>query len=290
MALHVYIYDGHAFELSHAQVTEDIFADLFPDVRYKLVAIDHKSPQLTEDLRSQLKEILADDEQIEFLVIDTHGSTIKDSDDPALGIGTHLTKLGKVYENGVDTDFAVSFEFLKNRGTKDMKILLNSCSVFCEGKESAAKRGQRLLEFFDAPEGSIYGADVPEISYAYDHWRYLRPEYLRPPWAVALSAIVIGSVAGVFSTPLDFFDSSTYWDTAKTTTLFGSTLFAGFSMFRPTYQWLMSKFKLNRGYAFKFENGRLQTWSRMIKNRDLFRFLNSDLFLVKAQNCAELLN
>lgn len=76
--------------------------------------------------------------------------------------------LGRIHETGVDPTFSDTFAPIKDKATDDLKVILNSCSTFCGGSESAAKRGASLLKYFNAPNGAIYGADTFENSQVFD--------------------------------------------------------------------------------------------------------------------------
>lgn len=96
---------------------------------------------------------------ISYLIISTHGGTRT----PLFfsSSQTELKNLGSFSESSVSKEIQNIFDPIKNRFSKNLSIILDSCSTLCGPKKKAANRAKALLDYFNAPNGTLIGAVTP---------------------------------------------------------------------------------------------------------------------------------
>lgn len=287
IALEVYLYDDLAFDRRSQDLFEGMIGKLRPDLGYRRVSIKaslfgwHKE-RVNSELRERLASVLEPGERISILLINTHGQTIDTKEN---GKATELSYMGHVFENGADAEFSQTFSAIQNRATLDLRIILNSCSVFCGGVESAAQRGRSILNFFGASNGGIYGADVVETSQVFDDpeffkWKYLVPSF-KSFWVSAVlvaaatyptflpqTADVIAEQINTTGSMFELF-SMMFAHPELAAGLAGSSAGTLVSILRPITEALASRFYSNRGYFFALENGELAVGQKVIKYQEM---------------------
>lgn len=115
---------------------------------------------------------------ISHLVISTHGNTAIEK---SLSY-TELYYLGVIPESLITSmitrgAFNEIFDPIRTRFSKNLNIILDSCSTLCGSKDQVSRRGQALLHYFNAPDGVIMGAVAninPEMITLYNKRSFLK--------------------------------------------------------------------------------------------------------------------
>lgn len=283
VALEIYFYDDVAIDRNGEDLFERMFAKLRPDITYRRISIKSsrwgsRKKEISDELRVKITTVLGQNEHVAFLLIDTHGSTVESNTGRPV---TSLGYLGKIYESGVDPEFAELFAPIKDKAEKNLQIILNSCSTFCGGQESAAQRGKALLNYFGATEGGIYGSDVDEISQKVDHPEFIKWQYLVPNLKTFLTLTV---TAAVLMLPVMSFTAAAVLrdqvqasgsvfevlalvlaNASVASGILGTGMATLGTLLKPVFQFISSRVFLNRGYYFALENGRLSVGTKVIK-------------------------
>lgn len=296
IALQIYFQDGFAFPKNSEDLFERIFSELRSDLTYRRISISSnllKESEILNGLKEQISSSLKPGEELAVLIIDTHGSTGKSLWGSPV---TSLRNLGKAYETEVDPDFKETFSSLRGRAAKDLQIILNSCSPFCGGHQSAALRAKAILDYFGAPDGSIYGSDVAEVSQAFDQKKYFKWKYLLPDLKMMLSmtALTTGLMFPVFGYAewMTVGEQNaallqSLWQASQKSLALGVGASALTAALAPVFQFISSKYFLNRGYYFLFKSGELSKSFRVVKYKDLKALISND---VSALSCDGLLS
>ncbi len=287
VALEIYFYDNISIDKNSEDLFERMFTKLRPDLIYKRISIKAQrlggnKQNIAAEIREKIAGALAPDERLAYLLIDTHGNTSESHSGRKV---TKLQYLGNIYENGVDPDFNEVFSPIKDKATNDLRIILNSCSTFCGGQESAARRGEVLLNYFGAVNGGIYGSDTFEVAQSLDHADYIKWKYIRPSlktfltFTVAVTVLMLPQMghaslkllhdqiqrAPSFLNALSIIWGNTLAASAMVGTGYGTIL----SVLKPVFQIAMSRSVMNRGYFFALQNGQLAVGVKIIKYKEI---------------------
>jgi hypothetical protein len=222
-------------------------------------------PEGTEErIRNELKEKIAKalqpDDEVVYLILDTHGAT-QDGE-------TVMEYLGKISAQGPDEDFRELFDPLKGQFSPNLKIVLNSCSVFADDEQQSALRAKALIDYFKAPYGAVYGSKVPEVLSAQYPLKYSMGRGM----PVKIYAGLLVSAAVLFLSPsLGMHNDA--WLPALVT---DAELAAAFSAVGVTFQLsilkLMNVLKMvNYGYLFQFKDGKLEKTEIIRKFKNIAR-------------------
>ncbi len=297
VALEILLVDDTAFTTHESELTEALVSDLRPDLEYKVIKMRpgryFTNRGFRKALRQRLQSTINENDEIQFLVVGTHGYTRNRNSKPT----TELVGLGKIYEDKISDELAFALEPIKNKTSRNLQILLNSCSVFCGTKESASLRGKSLLNFFSATEGGIYGANTKEVSMLFDQPEYLKFKYFLPNLRTLIkSSLVITAImstaitaaalqspdvlqalfnifpgdAGLAPNLLPLVGRSIALSAPTAVAL--NTLIAGVT--RPLKVFFSSRFLMNRGWYFSYSNGQVSESRRFIKYRDIRAFFS----------------
>lgn len=291
VALQIYFQDTFAFPDSSQELFEEIFHHLRPDLTFKRITIDTsrlKESEIKKELQQRLASALDPGEELSVLILDTHGNTEKPKSDNS---ATVLRHLGRVYEAGIDAEFENTFAPLKDKASEDLQVILNSCSVFCGGQDKSATRAWALLGYFGAVHGSIYGSNIDEISQALDRKTFFKWKYLFPnPRMLATVAALTTALIFPVMTYEEFMNLqngeallSSFFEASQKAVTIGGTMSALMISWKPLFQFLSSRYLLNRGYYFVFRDGELQKSFKVIKHKDLENMILKDLSRLKCQ-------
>lgn len=292
VALQIYFQDNFAFPDSSQELFEEIFQHLRPDLIFRRITIDTarlKEDQIKRELEEKLSLALQPGEELSVLILDTHGNTEKPKSDNS---ATVLRHLGRVYEAGADSEFEHTFAPLKDKASEDLQVILNSCSVFCGGQEKAATRARELLSYFGAINGSIYGSSIDEISQALDRKKFFKWKYLFPnPRMLATVAALTTTLVFPIMTYEEFVAVqngeallSSFFEASQKAVTMGGTMGALVISWKPLFQFLSSRYLLNRGYYFVFRDGELQRSFRAIKHKDLENMILKNTSALECQD------
>ena len=291
VVLNVVMADNVAIEVRLQEYLRNVFEKYRPDLTFKTVVVKTSylgffEKRTKENLRLQLAQILEAEDEISFLILNTHGRT-------KYGEGNNTTELhlmGAVSEEGVDDEFAQAFSPIRNHTRNDLKIVLNSCSIFCGGEESAARRGMALLRFFNAPGGSIVGSDFYEVSQAFDYPEFIKFRHLLPSFKLFTTLVSLGTVLFSYGFVLpvsNFVNQQATFTTSEAVTVTLGLSVASAAIIsavispllltlEPFYLHIMSRFVVNRGYYFSLRDGHLNVRSRFIKIKDMIPFIKDE--------------
>ena len=291
IALQLQVIDSISGFAKEAVFTEAVFNQLLPEIKVKTIVTQSglfftRSKKLRKKLVEQINSQLGPNDRIEYLVLSTHGNTLVNKKDKRPY--TKLKYFGDFYENSISNELKSILEPISLQTSPSLNVLLNSCSTFCGGTDSAAKRAQSLLSFLNAPNGSIYGADVPEVSMVlssreYSNWRHVIPGWRSYLTATALLAAIVDLTAssafslGVWaSSPPGTLDPLMVFEFAKTLGPFSLKVGAVASATLYTIANLLhiaGPYILNKGHFFEFKNGVLDVAKPMVKRKHLKSFL-----------------
>jgi hypothetical protein len=280
IALDIFLSDQVAFRSQHAYYMKDVFARLFPDIEYRQIVVSNSligfNKQATrQEIQKELQTVLKPNEQIQFLILDTHGNTVESQGRLVTTLGT----LGQVGPDGVDGNFDEIFRPIQNRAAPDLTILMNSCSTFCGPPEESQKRAQAFLDYFSAPHGRIYGAYVKEVDNIYLDPKNLKLKALLPSWKIYLTTVALfGAAIGV--SPLlegNFQTLDILRATLHGAVYFGLPFATLIEIVNPLFSWFAGKTFANRGWLFSFQNGKLQSQIDVQKPRDMELILKGNI-------------
>ncbi|MEC9282502.1 MAG: hypothetical protein VX642_07305 [Bdellovibrionota bacterium] len=278
IALHIYFYDGRSLKQENADYVEFLFAELKPDVDFRRIEIDNNNENLQKVLREELLNKLAEGEVFKYLIIDTHGLFSREEEHHPSS--TYLENIGWFDENSVDSEFHKNFLPIKHGASKELQVILNSCLTFCGDKNDAQKRAQSFLNFFNADNGSIYGAQNLEYENAIYDYKYKKIRLGRGIWQEAAEDFGTGIRASMTLSLIlapYYFDNMSLSNSIVTLVpiyiRFGViTSVAGF--FLRSIGKATLTFTRNRGYLFTFKNGAPDHSFRVFKIRDMRKLVS----------------
>lgn len=284
IALDIYLADEIAYRSNHAYYMKDVFARLFPQIEYRQVLVPNSLIGLNKEktrkqVIEQIKKEVAPDDTIEFLILDTHGNTVESDRQ----LHTTLNVLGQVGPDRVDANFDQVFSTIKSQAAPDLTVILNSCLTFFGPVEESQKRAQTFLNYFSAPNGSIYGAYVKEVDSLYLDPTGWKLKALVPSWKIYLTTMALfGAAFG--SSPL--LNGNLHSFEMLTAALHGALYFGLpfatlIETLNPLFSWIAGKTFANRGWLFKFQSGKLVDQMNLQKPRDL------QLMLMKGSRSCE---
>ncbi len=142
----------------------------FPD--HKIIAAEIHVNRLglfekrhRQQLIDKLSLIVRPDQEITHLVISTHGaSTTSFLGFEKKNSSTQLGYIGSYDEIEPDQHFKSIFDSIKHQFSRQLTIVLNSCSTMCGTDRQKKNRAQSILNYFNADQGQLYGAYTSEIS------------------------------------------------------------------------------------------------------------------------------
>lgn len=288
-ALHLYVSDDlrapkeQVISLAWSNLYKAVFKRYNPNVNFILVTIskseienkkkNQPSSYTNQNAISDLIEHHTKNiQKINYLIISTHGNSYQLENDSY----TALEHVGLVYESGPNSEFTTTFSSIRGKTSKDLKIVLDSCSTFCGPKKESIKRAKAILDFFNAPDGSIYGATkkqkgVGELSYPSlligkkIKQKTLTLGIVNTSAAIFLMASIV-AFNQILENPLNFQE---LWDL----TLFslGSVAAASTTITLLVHPILgyLHQTNFNRGILYSFKNGEFHIASKMLRKRKL---------------------
>jgi hypothetical protein len=277
VVLNVMMADEEAFLSSSVDILQKIYAEYAPGVEYRKVILYAPPPwqnlpdsaPVIQELRRELKEKIAaalkPDDQIAYLILETHGGTTLDH-------RSNLSFFGTFSAAGPDAQFREIFDPLRARMVPNAAIIMNSCSIFADSEGDAVKRSQALLNYFGARDGVVYGANVPEIDTLPTHGKYFswnnpsnRERVEKAAFInVGLSFLVAIAGAAVGHHPLtDAFLSGVSMATLTAAVQAAWIRYSG--------EAIDSTWTYNAGYLLQFKQGRLRSVELIQKMKDLAR-------------------
>jgi hypothetical protein len=282
VALNVVVADEIAIQSSTSVIVERLFKDKLPDTEFRRVVVQAQSPAIPHlfsdnvrvhaELKQQLAEILHAGDTLTYLILDTHGETLKpeNAGNPRDAGVTRLLHLGDIsFAGGVSHEFADLFDAVKPYASSKLTIIMNACSVFCGGEKAASLRAESMLAYFGAIDGTIYGATLPEIdTFAFERqystWRDFLPSK-KMFWMTNVMSLMMSTTLAL--AVAQSHDGNPY-------VYFGSSLalIQAFNYLRP---WIMKAADVlkmaNLGYLFQFHRGKLIKTEFMQKMKDVAR-------------------
>lgn len=278
VVLDVMLADEVSFTSSSTEALQQIYAQYAPGVEYRKVIVSMPEPAmgpssigipsfLEKRLREQLKEKLATalqpDDEIAYLLLETHGGT-------SLDHFSTLELMGAFSAEGPNEKFRELFDPLRSRMARNAAIIMNACSVFEDGEEQASLRAQALLNYFGAVDGVVYGSKFAEIDTLQTQGKYFswkNPVVISKvrravkynaglSMAVAVIAAIVGAhpltaalIAGVGMSAL--------------------TAVVQRSWIRKGDRNVDDDPRLNKGYLLQFKDGQMRSMELIHKMRDL---------------------
>lgn len=282
VALNVVVADEIAIQSSTSVIIERLFKDKLPDTEFRRVVVQAHSPAMPHlfsdharvhaELKQQLAKILHAGDTLTYLILDTHGETLKpeNAGNPRDAGLTRLLHLGDIsFAGGVSAEFADLFDAIKPYASSQLTIVMNACSVFCGGEKAASLRAESMLAYFGAVNGTIYGSTLSEMdTFAFERqystWRGFLPSKKMVLMSNAMGLMAATTLAVAVASSHD----GNPW------IYFGSTvaLIQAFNYLRPLLMKTADVFKMvNMGYLFQFRRGRLIKSEFMRKMKDIAR-------------------
>ncbi len=269
--LRISFIDNEAFVSNHIARQNEYLKQYYANRKLIQVSIPDDGHIDADVVRSKILEQLGLADRIRLLIIDTHGST------KTVGVEklTSLSYIGQIFESAVDDQVQDIFNPIRGQVSSDVRIVLNSCNVFCGSKESAEARAESLLRYFNAPDGSIYGAVVPSVSIPSS---YLTKDFIPSRDAFLDSLSLWGAitlVGAAITLPFEVFGyqlSPNPAAVASLVTLASPAITVGKGLLQPLLKKLGTDLGLiNKGYLFEYQGGRLRSSNLVNSIRELNR-------------------
>jgi hypothetical protein len=218
--------------------------------------------RIRERLKEQLQSILQPEDQIAYLILETHGSTSEKHE-------SFLEMMGSFSSEGPDEEFREIFDPIRTRLASNAAVIMSACEIFADGEAQASLRAQALLSYFGARDGVVYGSKFDEVDTLqtqgkYFSWKspYVREKVQRAAFFNSGFTVVMATIAAIAGAhPL----------TALTVSTVTSALTAAmqYSWIRHADSEISEYARLNRGYLLQFKDGQMRSIEFIHKMKDL---------------------
>lgn len=223
--------------------------------------VEKAHSRIVEKIKETASQLKPGD-QVTHLIVDAHGETIQQGNT----FVTRMRGLGEIQPQEVGEGFKEILQPLKPFSSASLNVVLNSCNTMCGPENQAIKRAQTLLEFMNAPSGSIYGAITTETDLVRAQPQFLTLRGLVP----SKQALAIMFAAAATLTAVTMNDQFVFLpyilNTLKTFAWLLPSVDAGSRLLVPIAN---NKEWINQGRLFRFHEGTLQSSEIVAKTKNL---------------------